>query len=482
MQVLHFINGEFRPGRGGQWLDNFEPATGRVYSQVTAGNAMDVEDAVQAAQAAFPAWADLPLSERARYLERIADLIAARQEELARAESIDNGKPLTLARRVDIPRAEDNFRFFARALTQWHSEAFDMGSRGFNYVLRRPLGVVGLISPWNLPLYLFTWKIAPAIAAGNTAVAKPSEITPMTACLLGEILAEAKLPPGVLNILQGTGPEVGEAIVAHPQVKAISFTGSTKVGRRIAEISASTFKKVSLEMGGKNATIIFADADYEKALDGALRAGFTNQGQICLCGSRLLVEDSLYDRFVRDLSQKVAALRVGDPLEETTGVGAIVSKVQWEKNLAYIALAREEGGRILAGGHAVPGPGPRCQDGWFMAPTLIEGLGPQCRVNQEEIFGPVVTVQPFHDEADALMKANATPYGLSASVWTRNLQQAHRVAASLEAGIVWVNSWMVRDLRTPFGGVKQSGVGREGGFEALRFFTEAKNVFIDLQD
>ncbi|MDP5169407.1 MAG: aldehyde dehydrogenase [Bacteroidia bacterium] len=480
MNLRHFINGEFCDPASASWLDNMEPATGKVYAKVAAGNEIDVARAVEAAQAAFPAWADTPINDRARIMERIADGIERRREEFARAESIDNGKPLSLARRVDIPRAEDNFRFFARAITQWHSEAYDMGSRGFNYVLRRPLGVVGLISPWNLPLYLFTWKIAPAIAAGNTAVAKPSEITPMTGYLLGEVLQEAGLPAGVLNIVQGTGPSVGEAIVTHPQVKAISFTGSTKVGRRIAEVTAGDFKKLSLEMGGKNASIIFDDAHYDKALQGTLRAGFTNQGQICLCGSRVLVQDTIYDRFVADLAEGVRKLRIGDPLEEGTDIGAIVSQMQWEKDLAYIELARQEGGKVICGGAKAPAPNARCADGWFLQPTIITGLGPQCRVNQEEIFGPVVTVQSFTDEADAIAKANATPYGLSATLWTNDLTRTHRVAAALETGIVWVNSWMVRDLRTPFGGVKQSGIGREGGFEALQFFTEPKNVYVDL--
>lgn len=479
-QLLQFIDGKFQQPDSNQWLDNFEPATGEVYSQVAAGNKSDVEKAVNAAQKAFPAWSDLPVNDRAAYLIAIADGIKARREEFARAESIDNGKPLSLAMRVDIPRAEDNFRFFARAITQWGSEAYDMGSRGFNYVLRRPVGVVGLISPWNLPLYLFTWKIAPAIAAGNTAVAKPSEVTPMTGYLLGEILGEIGLPAGVLNIIHGTGPDVGEPIVTHPEVKAISFTGSTKIGKRIAEVTAGDFKKLSLEMGGKNANIIFADADYDKALEGAVKAGFTNQGQICLCGSRILVQQSIYDQFVTDLSTKVKSLKIGDPLEDDTDVGAIVSKVQWEKDQAYLTLAKEEGGTIITGGNVPPSPNERCTNGWFLEPTIITGLGPECRVNQEEIFGPVVTIQSFTDEADALSKANATPYGLSATLWTNDLKRAHRVAGNLHTGIVWINSWMVRDLRTPFGGVKQSGIGREGGTEALQFFTEPKNVYVDL--
>jgi aminomuconate-semialdehyde/2-hydroxymuconate-6-semialdehyde dehydrogenase len=481
MQYLkNYINGELLPAASGKHLENVDPARGIVYSYVPDSGAEEVEAAYQAAQAAFPAWSDLPVQERASYLFAIADRIEARLEELAQAESVDNGKPLSLARRVDIPRARDNFRYFAQAVTQFHNESYDMGSRGFNYTLRRPLGVAGLISPWNLPLYLFTWKIAPALAAGNTAVAKPSEITPMTAYLLSEICIEAGLPPGVLNIVHGTGPEVGEAIVTHPDIPMISFTGSTKVGRRISEVAAPMFKKLSLEMGGKNANIIFADADYEEALETAVRAAFTNQGQICLCGSRIVVEASIYERFVNDFVAKTKELKVGDPAAEGTDIGAIVSKTQLEKDLAYVRLAKEEGGIVHTGGRRLAGPTDRTAGGYFLAPTVITGLDNQCRVNQEEIFGPVASIMPFQDEEDAIRIANGTAYGLSATLWTSNLKRAHRVAAALHTGIVWVNSWMVRDLRTPFGGVKQSGIGREGGMEALRFFTEPKNIFIKL--
>lgn len=476
-KLLNYINGQYQGPLHDNFLPNIEPATGQTYAAVADSTAEDIDQAVAAAQAAFPAWAATSLGERADILERIAQGIEARLDELAEAESRDNGKPLSLARRVDIPRARDNFRFFARALTQWHSEAYDMGPQGINYTLRRPLGVVGLISPWNLPLYLFTWKIAPALAAGNTAVAKPSEITPMTGYLLGEICSEAGLPPGVLNIVQGRGPTAGEPLVQHPDIKAISFTGSTRVGQQIAARCAPVFKKVSLEMGGKNANVIFADADYEKALTGSMRSSFTNQGQICLCGSRILVEQSIFERFVSDFVERTQALQVGDPMETDTDIGSIVSKAQWLKDQQYIELARELGGTIRAGGKVVSLAG-RCAEGYFLEPTVITGLSMDCAVNQEEIFGPVVTITPFTDEAEALALANGTPYGLSATIWTENLHRAHRVAATLDAGIVWVNSWMVRDLRTPFGGVKQSGVGREGGFEALRFFTEAKNIYI----
>lgn len=476
-KILNYINGQYQPPKDGAFIPNIEPATGLVYSQVADSQSQDVDAAVAAAQAAFPAWAATSLTERANILEGIAQGIDERLEALAEAESRDNGKPLALARRIDIPRARDNFRFFARALTQWHSEAYDMGPQGFNYTLRRPLGVVGLISPWNLPLYLFTWKVAPALAAGNTAVAKPSEITPMTASLLGEICTEAGLPPGVLNIVQGQGPSTGEALVRHLAVKAISFTGSTRVGQQIAAHCAPAFKKVSLEMGGKNANLVFADADYAAALQGSVRAAFTNQGQICLCGSRILVQQDIYERFLADFVADTRKLRVGDPLVAETDVGAIVSQAQWQKDQQYIALAQKLGGKIETGGQVVSLTG-RCAEGYFLAPTVISGLSMDCAVNQEEIFGPVVTIMPFETEAEALTLANGTPYGLSATVWTQHLGRAHRVAAALDTGIVWVNSWMVRDLRTAFGGMKQSGVGREGGFEALRFFTEAKNVYI----
>ncbi|MEL6694846.1 MAG: aldehyde dehydrogenase [Bacteroidota bacterium] len=475
--ISNYIGGTLRPPVDAQYLPVIEPATGNVYAHVPASQASDVQFAYEAAHKAFPAWSQTAIQDRAAILMQIATGIEARMEELVAAESKDNGKPLSLARRVDIPRARDNFRYFAQAITQFHNESFDMGNVGFNYTLRRPHGVVGLISPWNLPLYLFTWKIAPALAAGNTAIAKPSEVTPYTAYLLSEICQSAGLPEGVLNIVHGRGPEAGEAIIQHPGVKAISFTGSTAVGKHIAATAGPMFKKLSLEMGGKNAQVIFADADYAHTLDTAVRAAYTNQGQICLCGSRILVERSLYDRFVSDLTTRVQALQVGDPLDASTQVGAIVSEAQYQKDLSYIQLARDEGGEILAGGQAVNLEG-RCAEGYFIQPTLIAGLGPQCRVNQEEIFGPIATVQAFDTEEEAIQMANATPYGLSATLMTQHLSRAHRVAAQLEAGIVWVNNWMVRDLRTPFGGMKQSGVGREGGMDALRFFTEPKNVFI----
>src|SRR5690348_3930597 len=475
--LSNLIDGELVPPAGGAYLEVFEPATGKIYARCPDSDAHDVEAAVAAAQRATPAWAALPHGERARHLHALADAIEAKLDQLAGEESRDSGKPVKLARSVDIPRAVANLRFFAEAVTQWSSEAH-VDARALNYTLRQPLGAVGCISPWNLPLYLFTWKIAPALAAGNTVVAKPSEITPFTAFRLSELAIESGLPPGVLNIVHGTGPVVGSAIVEHPRIKAVSFTGSTRTGAAIAAAAAKSFKKTSLEMGGKNPAIVFADADLSGAnLDTILRSGFSNQGEICLCGSRLLVQRSIYQDFKRRYLERVRALRVGDPEDETSDLGALVSKPHFEKVTACIARAREEGGTVLTGGETVKLDG-RCADGWFVAPTVIEGLPQQCATNREEIFGPVVTMIPFEDEDEALAIANDTEYGLAASLWTTSLDRAQRMAEGLEFGIVWINCWMLRDLRTPFGGVKHSGMGREGGTDALRFFTEPKNICI----
>ena len=399
-------------------------------------------------------------------------------EALARAESIDSGKPIALARRLDIARSIANVRFFATAILHAHSELYETDGVAMDYVLRRPRGVAGLISPWNLPLYLFTWKVAPAIAAGCTAVAKPSEITPMSAFLFGRLCQEAGLPPGVLNIVQGRGPTVGEAITTHPGINTVSFTGGTATGARIAANAAPRFKKLALELGGKNPAIVFADADLEVVVPGTLRAAFENQGQICLCGPRLFVQEPLVDAFTERFVAAAAALRIGDPLEEATQQGSLVSRAHLDKVSSYVALAREEGGTILTGGAPPPPVNERCRDGYFLAPTVVSGLGPDCRVNQEEIFGPVVSIIPFRDEEQVVAWANGTTYGLASSIWTNDLRRAHRMAERIDTGIVWVNTWLQRDLRVPFGGMKQSGVGREGGEEALRFFTEPKTVTI----
>jgi aminomuconate-semialdehyde/2-hydroxymuconate-6-semialdehyde dehydrogenase len=479
--LSNLIDGRLCAPANARYLDVHEPAVGRVFARCPDSDGDDVDAAVAAAQRASAAWASSAPEQRARLLNRLADLVERDLELLARLESRDSGKPVKLARELDIPRAVANLRFFASAITQWAGESHATDARTFNYTLRQPIGVVACISPWNLPLYLFTWKIAPALAAGNAVVAKPSEITPCTAAHLGALSIEAGFPAGVLNIVQGSGAGVGQTLVEHSAVKAISFTGSTRTGAAIAAAAAPTFKKLSLELGGKNPAIVFADADLSDAnLDTIVRSGFANQGEICLCGSRLLVARSIYETFKQRYIEKVNALRVGDPDDAASDLGALVSAAHFDKVTGCIDRARAEGGTLACGGSVIK-PEGRCKDGWFVAPTVIEGLSNDAATNQEEIFGPVVSLIPFDDESDAVAIANASGYGLAASLWTSSLDRAHRVAAQLEFGIVWINCWLQRDLRTPFGGVKQSGVGREGGVEALRFFTEAKNVCIVIQ-
>lgn len=477
-QLQNYINGALVAPQSNQYIDNYEPATGKVYSLIPDSGEEDVNAAVAAAEAAFPSWSMTPIGERSKILMRIAALIEENLERLALAESIDNGKPVWLARMVDIPRAASNFHFYATAIHHYATGAHAMTNQAINYTLRDAIGVVGCISPWNLPLYLFSWKIAPALAAGNCVVAKPSEVTPMTAYLLSELCIEAGLPKGVLNIVHGLGHSAGNAIVAHDNVKAISFTGGTQTGAHIAKIAAPKFKKLSLELGGKNPNIIFADCDYDKMLTTTMRSSFANQGQICLCGSRIFVERPIYERFKRDFVARVKQLNVGDPNKKDSKMGAVVSKAHQEKVLSYIQLAKEEGGVVLAGGEALEIEG-RCKGGYFIAPTVIEGLEYNCRTNQEEIFGPVVTMMPFDTEEEVLKYANSVQYGLASTLWTTNVSRATKMAQQIHAGIVWVNCWLLRDLRTPFGGVKASGVGREGGFHALDFFTEPKNVCIE---
>jgi aminomuconate-semialdehyde/2-hydroxymuconate-6-semialdehyde dehydrogenase len=474
MHLANFIGGEFAPPRSGAYFDDIEPASGNVIAAIPDSDGQDVDDAVRAARGAFPSWSRMRAEERSRILLRLADLIERDLEPLARCESRDNGKPVALARRMDIPRAVANFRFFATAILHTSSDAHMTDTTALNYTLRQPHGVAGLISPWNLPLYLLSWKIAPAIATGNTCVAKPSELTPLTAHKLAELSLEAGLPPGVMNIVQGYGAKAGAAICEHPDVPLISFTGGTVTGAKVAAAAAPKFKKLSLELGGKNPNLIFADADLDEAIATSIRSSFSNQGEICLCGSRIFVERSIHDQFVERFVAATKQLRIGDPQDEATDVGALISEQHRQKVAGYVALAKQEGGSIITGGARVDRPG------YFMEPAVITGLSCECRTLQEEIFGPVVTVTPFDDEAQAIRFANSTRYGLSATVWTRDLQRAHRVAAALDAGTIWINCWLLRDLRVPFGGMKDSGVGREGGFDSLRFFTEAKNVCVKL--
>jgi aminomuconate-semialdehyde/2-hydroxymuconate-6-semialdehyde dehydrogenase len=476
-EIQNFIGGKYENATNGTYINNINPATNTAIGTLPNSNEEDVNKAVLAAKAVQLSWANTPAEQRFKILNKIADLIDENLEELALAECMDNGKPLTLCKRVDIPRASANFRFFATGAMHFASESHGMENVGINYTLRQPVGIVGCISPWNLPLYLFTWKIAPALAAGNCVIAKPSEVTPLTAHMITYLCSKAGLPDGVLNILYGDGPSCGAAIVAHPDIKAISFTGSTRAGAEIARVAGPMFKKISLELGGKNPTLIFADCDWRKMIKTVVQSSFANQGQICLCGSRLLIESSIYEQFKTAFVETVKKLTVGHPLLETTKQGAVVSKLHYEKILNCIATAQQEGGKILTGGHAVELEG-EATTGFYIAPTVIENLGPHCTTNMEEIFGPVVTLQPFVTMDDAIQLANTSNYGLAASVWTQDITKATALGHQLNCGIVWINTWLHRDLRTPFGGMQHSGVGREGGWDAFKFFTEPKNICI----
>jgi len=476
-KIANYINGKLIGPNSNSYIDNYNPATGQVYSLIPDSNEEDVKMAIESAKNAFPSWSKLKNSERSQWLEKIANEIHNQLDELALAESIDNGKPLKLARAVDIPRARDNFKFYATAIQHYASESHHTSEGIINFTLRKPVGVAACISPWNLPLYLFSWKIAPALAAGNTVVAKPSEITPMTAYLLSEICQEIGLPSGVLNIVHGLGSSTGNSIISSNEIDLVSFTGGTSTGAQIASVVAPKFKKMSLELGGKNPNIIFDDCDLDEAIRIALNSSFANQGQICLCGSRILVQRGIYEKFKKEFVARTDQMIVGNPLEDESRLGAIVSKPHYEKILSYIELAKEEGGSILTGGVPVKLDGDLSM-GWYIRPTIIEGLDQRCRTNQEEIFGPVVTIQPFDTEEEVIELANSNDYGLAATIWTSDLSKAHRCSEQIKSGIIWVNCWLQRDLRTPFGGMKNSGVGREGGWEALRFFTEPKNVCI----
>lgn len=478
--ISNYINGQLIVPVSNTYLDDYDPSKGEVYAKIPDSDEKDIQLAYEAAHRAFPAWSNTSKEERFAILNKIANLIDAKLDELAKAEAIDNGKPFKLAKRVDIPRASANMRFFATAILHYGSESHSMEDKGFNYTLKQPIGVVGCISPWNLPLYLFTWKIAPALATGNCVVAKPSEVTPMTAYLFSQICMEAGLPAGVLNIVHGLGTKCGDAMVKHPGIKAISFTGGTVTGAHIARTAAPMFKKLSLELGGKNPNIIFDDCDFEKMMTTTMHSSFSNQGQICLCGSRIFVQSGIYEKFKTEFVKRTKALKAGNPFDDSVSLGAVVSEPHMKKVLSYVELAQQEGGKILAGGKQFIPSEPELKNGYYIEPTIIEGLPHDCRTNLEEIFGPVVTIMPFDKEEEVIEYANVTQYGLACTIWTNDVNKAHRVASKIDSGIVWINCWLVRDLRTPFGGMKSSGVGREGGFEALRFFTEAKNVCVSL--
>ncbi|HEX4925086.1 MAG TPA: aldehyde dehydrogenase [Bdellovibrionales bacterium] len=476
--VFNFIGGEWRPPETGTYLEDADPATGQTITQIPRSGADDVANAVKAARSAFETWSNVSMVERAELLEAVAGRIEARMKELAKLESIDTGKPYDLAMRLDIPRAVSNFRFFAQAIRQTSTGFHEMPG-AINYTLRQPIGIAGLITPWNLPLYLLSWKMAPALAMGNTIVAKPSELTPLTADALAQIFEELKAPPGIFNLIHGYGHEAGQALVEHPEIGLISFTGGTVTGKKVATTAAPMFKKLSLELGGKNPTLVFADRFTPETVKGVARSAFLNQGQICLCGSRILVERSIHDRFTEELAREIKTWKIGPPQNEGVQFGALISHDHLAKIERYVQMARELGGRIVTGGQRAKLPAPYDR-GAFYEPTIITGLSSGCEPATEEIFGPVITVHPFDNEAQAVTMANEVRYGLSASVWTSDLDRAHRVSRKIEAGTVWVNTWLMRDLRVPFGGMKDSGVGREGGEHSLEFFSESKNVCIQL--
>ena len=474
---LHFINGEYVPSLSGKVKDNINPATEEVISQISQGGQEEVNEAVAAAKKALKGpWKKFTLDQRIAVIRKIGDIILERKDELARLESLDTGKPIWLSTAVDISRSAFNFQFFADYLRSVGTEAYETDDVAINYSVRRPVGVVGIISPWNLPLLLMTWKLAPALAAGNTVVIKPASLTPTTATIMGEICKEAGVPDGVVNIVNGSGSVVGTGLTEHKDVDAITFTGETSTGQTIMAAGAKTLKKLSYELGGKNPNIIFADADIDEVIDTTLKSSFINQGEVCLCGSRIYVERSAYDEFIEKFVARTKELVVGDPFAPDTKVGALVGKDHYERVLSYVELAKEEGGTILTGGKRPEG----LDKGYFLEPTIIVGLDRHCRVVNEEIFGPVVTVIPFDTEEEVLDQVNDTDYGLSASIWTNDIRRGHRMAKEVEAGIIWVNTWFLRDLRTPFGGMKSSGIGREGGIHSFDFYSELSNVCIKL--
>ena len=477
VELSNYINGEWRPAICEHWIEDYSPANGSLIAQIPCSSIEDVDDAVLAATAASADWADQTIAERADWLEKIADALESRVEEVAQLESLDTGKPISLARSVDAARSVANFRFFAEQGREFESEIFEM-SDATNRVVYKPVGVTGLITPWNLPLYLLSWKVAPALLMGNTIVAKPSEMTPMTASLLAEVMEEVELPNGVFNLVHGNGLDAGAPLTSHPDVNLISFTGGTDTGREVAKSASSGFKKLSLELGGKNATIIREDANLDEMMPSIVRASFLNQGQVCLCGSRILVHESIYDSFVKGFLEVVSDMIVGDPSDDQTELGALISADHRDKVMSYIELAEEEGGDILCGGGAPVGIPQAFENGYWVSPTVIDGLAPDSRCATEEIFGPVVTLHPFSDDDEAVEIANMTDYGLAGSIWTQDVDAGSLMAEQIDSGMVWVNCWLHRDLRVPFGGVKNSGVGREGGRWSLGFFSEAINICV----
>ncbi|XP_071961805.1 2-aminomuconic semialdehyde dehydrogenase-like isoform X2 [Antedon mediterranea] len=476
--IENYIGGEFIACD--THLDSFDPSTGKVWARIPDSGKDEVDLAVAAAKNAFPSWSSKTANERSTILNKIADIIEANLEELAQAESKDQGKPVSLARKVDIPRAVHNFRFFATAFVHTANRSTLLEQAGaVNYTTRSPIGVAGLISPWNLPLYLLTFKVAPCIAAGNTCVCKPSEFTSVTSWMFAKLLNEAGLPPGVVNFVYGTGPKAGDAIVRHPDIPIISFTGGTVTAQKIIEASAPYCKKLSLELGGKNPAIVFSDADLDKCINRVIRSAFANQGEICLCTSRIYVQDAIYNTFITRFVEATKKIIVGNPKDSATNMGALVSKEHLAKVKGYVRLAKEDGGKILIGDSVDELTLPKENEkGYFMLPTIITGLDDQSRCMQEEIFGPVVCIQSFTTEQEAIDRANGVKYGLCASVWTTDIGKTHRVAHKLQVGTVWSNCWLVRDLRMPFGGVKSSGIGREGADESLDFYTEQKTICI----
>ncbi|RLA02921.1 MAG: 5-carboxymethyl-2-hydroxymuconate semialdehyde dehydrogenase [Gammaproteobacteria bacterium] len=480
-EIKHLINGQFVGSASGKMFDDINPATGQLIAKVHEGGKPEVDAAVAAARTALKGpWGTMPVDERMALLRQVAEGINTRAEEFAQAESADNGMPISLARAAAVPRGSANFIQFAEHFKYVATETWEMDG-ALNYSLRRPLGVIGIISPWNFPLLLSTWKIAPALASGNTVVMKPSEETPMTAMLTAEVINEI-LPPGVFNVVQGLGSDsAGAALSEHPDVDGITFTGETTTGKTIMRAAADGLKKLSFELGGKNPNIVFADADLEDALTMTLRSSFANQGEVCLCGSRIYVQRPIFDQFVTGLVAKVKAnVKVGDPSDPASTMGSLVSKEHFQRVMSFVESAREDGATFECGGKIPDNLPDHLAEGVFLEPTVVTGLTPDCKAQRQEIFGPMVSIVPFDTEEEVLELANDTRYGLGATVWTTNLGTAHRMSAALEAGIIWVNTWFLRDLRTPFGGMKNSGIGREGGVHSLEFYSELKNVCIKL--